>query len=61
VGISRIDDEDVQLLKAQLTDRSRKTVNNVLGVLGHTLKTATRWKVIDRVPCAVTTSAAAFL
>jgi len=52
--LDSIDDEDVQLLKAQLTDRSRKTVNNVLGVLGHTLKTAARWKVIDRVPCAVT-------
>ena len=52
--LDAIDDEDVQLLKAQLAHRNRKTVNNVLGVLGHTLKTAVRWKVLDRVPCSVT-------
>ena len=52
--LDRIDDEDVQLLKTRLAGRNRKTVNNVLGVLGHTLKTAVRWKVIDRVPCTVT-------
>jgi integrase len=39
--------------KARLSDRNRKTVNNVLGILGHTLKTAARWKVLDRVPCSV--------
>jgi len=52
--LDTIDDEDVQRLKARLADRNRKTVNNVLGVLGHTLKTAVRWKVIDRVLCTVT-------
>jgi hypothetical protein len=31
-----------------------KTVNNVLGILGYTPKTAVKWNVIDRVPCAVT-------
>jgi integrase len=57
LGDKRLDtigDEDVQRLKARLSDRNRKTVNNVLGILGHTLKTAARWKVIDRVPCTVT-------
>lgn len=52
--LNEIDDEDVQRLKARLTGRHRKTVNNVLGVLGHSLKTAVRWKVIERVPCTVT-------
>ena len=51
--LDRIDDEDVQRLKARLADRNRKTVNNVLGILGHTLKTAVEWKVIDRLPCTV--------
>jgi integrase len=44
----------VQRLKGRLADRHRKTVNNVLGILGHTLRMAVRWKVIDRVPCSVT-------
>jgi integrase len=51
--LDAIDDEDVQRLKARLANRHRKTVNNVLGILGHTLKTAAKWKVIDRVPCTV--------
>jgi integrase len=51
--LNAIDDEDVQRLKARLATRHRKTVNNVLGILGHTLKTAVKWKVIDRVPCVV--------
>jgi integrase len=52
--LDQIDDEDVQRLKARLATRHRKTVNNVLGILGHTLKTAVKWKVIDRVRCSVT-------
>ncbi len=52
--LDRVGDEDVQRLKARLTGRHRKTVNNVLGILGHTLKTAAKWKVLDRVPCTVT-------
>jgi integrase len=51
--LDAIDDEDVQRLKARLATRHRKTVNNVLGILGHTLETAAKWKVIDRVPCTV--------
>ena len=43
----------MQRLKARLAPRHRKTVNNVLGILGHRLKTAVRWKIIDRVPCTV--------
>ncbi len=56
LGDKRLDaigDEDVQRLKARLATCHRKTVNNTLGILGHTLKTAVRWKVIDRVPCTV--------
>jgi integrase len=52
--LDAIDDEDVQRLKARLADCHRKTVNNVLGILGHTLKTAVRWKVLGKVPCTVT-------
>jgi hypothetical protein len=32
--LDAIDDEDVQRLKGRLADRNRKTVNNVLGILG---------------------------
>jgi integrase len=56
LGDSRLDairDEDVQRLKSALADRNRKTVNNVLVILGHTLKTAVKWKVIERVPCSI--------
>ena len=52
--LDAISDEDVQRLKARLAHCHRKTVNNVLGILGHTLKTAVRWKAIDRLPCTVT-------
>jgi integrase len=55
-GSKRIDairDEDVQELKAKLSDRSRKTVNNVLTILAHTLKTAVQWGVLDKLPCSV--------
>jgi hypothetical protein len=52
--LDAIDDEDVQRLKARLAQRNRKTVNNVLGVPAHTLKTAAaRWKVVAQVPCTL--------
>jgi integrase len=51
--LDAIDDEDVQHLKAKLSARSPKTVNNVLTVLGKLLKVAVKWKVIDAMPCAV--------
>jgi hypothetical protein len=41
----------VQRLKAALTERAPKTVNNVLAVLSVVLRTAVEWGVIARVPC----------
>ena len=52
--LDQITTEDVQQLKAALTDRSPKTVNNVLTVLSVALKTAVSWGVIERVPCTIT-------
>ena len=52
--LDEIRDEDVQRLKAKLSDRNRKTVNNTLTVLGHLLKTAVVWKVLGKVPCSIT-------
>lgn len=51
--LDAIDDEDVQRVKAVLASRSRKTVNNVLSVLGKTLKVAVKWKVLKILPCTV--------
>jgi integrase len=51
--LDAITTEDVQHLKRHLTDRSPKTVNNVLTVLNVLLKKAAEWDVIDRVPCTV--------
>jgi integrase len=48
-----ISNEDVQALKLRLTERSPKTVNNVLTVLSVLLKKAVEWQVIDVPPCAV--------
>ncbi|HEY4015552.1 MAG TPA: tyrosine-type recombinase/integrase [Polyangiaceae bacterium] len=56
LGDKRLDaigDEDVQALKSSLAKRSRKTVNNVLAVLGKLLKVAVKWKVICNLPCTV--------
>ena len=56
LGHKRLDTittEDVQQLKAGLSDRSAKTVNNVLTVLSVVLKTAVDWGVIERVPCVI--------
>jgi integrase len=49
--LDRITEEDVQRLKANLSHRTAKTINNVLHVLSGLLRTACRWKVIDRMPC----------
>jgi integrase len=56
VGGKRLDEistEDVQRLKAALTERAPKTVNNVLTVLSVVLRTAVEWGVIPRVPCSI--------
>jgi integrase len=51
--LDQITDEDVQRIKAALTDRNRKTVNNVLAVLSHVLHVAVKWKVLPVMPCAI--------
>ena len=51
--LDRISDEDVQAIKADLATRSRKTVNNVIALLGHTLRIALKWKVIGALPCTI--------
>jgi integrase len=56
LGSTRIDDittEDVQRLKRALSEKSPKTVNNVLTVLNTLLKKAVEWGAIDALPCAV--------
>jgi len=51
--LNEISTEDVQRLKATLTERAPKTVNNVLTVLSVVLRTAVEWGVIARVPCSI--------
>ena len=51
--LDQITDEDVQAIKGALADRKPKTVNNVLTVLGSTLRVAVKWKVIKAMPCAI--------
>lgn len=54
LGDKRLDKiwtEEVQRLKSALSDRSPKTVNNILTTLSVMLKTAVEWGSIDRVPC----------
>ena len=51
--LDQITDEDVQDIKAALATRNRKTVNNVLALLHHTLRIALKWKVITAVPCTI--------
>ena len=51
-GNTRLDEittEDVQRLKAALTERAPKTVNNILTTLSVVLRTAVEWNVIARV------------
>jgi hypothetical protein len=55
-GHMRLDEittEEVQRLKAALTERAPKTVNNILTTLTVVLRTAVEWGVIARVPCAI--------
>ena len=56
LGSKRLDaigNEDVQIVKRRLTNRSPKTVNNVLGVLSVLLRKAVEWQVIERMPCVI--------
>lgn len=51
--LDQVSDADVQKLKADLVERSAKTVNNILTVLNTMLKAAVRWRVIERMPCTI--------
>src|SRR5580692_6138697 len=51
--LDRITDELVQKLKADLGSKAPKTVNNILTVLGKTLRLAVKWKVIGTMPCTI--------
>jgi len=51
--LNEISDEAVQSIKTALTLKSPKTVNNILSVLNHSLKTAVEWNVIDQMPCRI--------
>jgi integrase len=51
--LSELRDEDVQALKAAMADKSKKTVNNVLAVLGRMLRVAVDWKLIMAMPCRI--------
>jgi integrase len=56
LGGERLDavtDELVQGLKADLASKAPKTVNNILTVLGKTLRLAVKWKVIGTMPCTI--------
>lgn len=51
--LDAITTERVQQLKAALTARAPKTVNNGLTTLSIVLKKAVEWAVIERLPCVV--------
>ncbi len=51
--LDRITDERVQELKANLSGKAPKTVNNILTVLGKTLRLAVKWKVTGAMPCTI--------
>ncbi len=51
--LDEISDELVQKLKADLSGKAPKTVNNILTVLGKTLRLAVKWKVIGTMPCTI--------
>jgi integrase len=56
LGAKRLDaitNEQVQRLKLALSERSPKTVNNVLTVLSTLLKKAVEWGEIERLPCVI--------
>lgn len=51
--LDEITDERVARFQASLVDYSRKTLNNILSVLGKLLRVAVKWKVIAAMPCAI--------
>jgi integrase len=56
LGSKRLDaigNEEVQRLKAILSAKNPKTVNNICTTLNTVLQVAVDWKVIDRMPCRI--------
>ena len=51
--LDRATDDLVQVLKANLSIKAPKTVNNILTVLGKTLRLAVKWKVSGTMPCTI--------
>jgi integrase len=51
--LDAITDERIECLKADLSRKAPKTVNNVLTVLSKTLRLAVKWKVIGTMPCTI--------
>ena len=51
--LDKITDNQVQELKANLSGKAPKTVNNILTVLGKTLRLAVKWKVTGAMPCTI--------
>jgi integrase len=51
--LDKITDDQVQELKANLSEKAPKTVNNILTVLGKTLRLAVKWKVTGAMPCTI--------
>lgn len=52
-ALDQITQEEVQRLKARMSGRAAKTINNVLGTLTTLLKCAVEWGVIDELPVVV--------
>jgi integrase len=51
--LDAITDERIEDLKADLSRKAPKTVNNILTVLSKTLRLAVKWKVIGTMPCTI--------
>jgi hypothetical protein len=51
--LDEITDDKIAALQAALANRNPKTVNNVLSTLSILLKTAVRWKLVERMPCTI--------
>ena len=53
INLNAIGNEDVQRLKSNLSQRSPKTVNNILTVLNTLLRVAVEWQVVEQMPCRI--------
>lgn len=51
--LDQITNKDIQKLKARLTSKAVRTVNNVLTVLNKLLKVAVEWEILDQLPCTI--------